>query len=314
MASRKIRSACEGRSIQASGVIRHGPLAGPGSAAHRAWEPLPPPELLENKIASQAAEIEQLVGDKHRLAASHVALSEDLVAARHEAQRLKEHIKSIQIESDIQIRVLQEKIVKMEADIRVGDSVKKELQQVHIEAQNLVKARQELVTQIGQASQELLKTQADAKSLPELHAELEGLRKEHQKLRVTFQYEKGSNIEQVEQMQAMEKELIGMAREVEKLRAEVLSAEKKVHAPIGPVPYAAGYMNPNRSYIPPFQGSSTYFDGYGQPIMQMGLGPAEGMIPYGNSANVPTATAATGIQTVPGSVWGAPYDPSLAQR
>ena len=46
---------------------------------------------------------------------------------------------------------------------------------------------------------------------------------------VTFQYEKGSNIEQVEQMQAMEKNLIGMAREVEKLRAEVLSAEKRVH-------------------------------------------------------------------------------------
>ena len=44
-----------------------------------------------------------------------------------------------------------------------------------------------------------------------------------------MQHEKGSNIEHVEQMQAMEKNLIGMAREVEKLRAEVLSAEKRVH-------------------------------------------------------------------------------------
>jgi short-subunit dehydrogenase len=44
---------------------------------------------------------------------------------------------------------------------------------------------------------------------------------------VTFEYEKGINIEQVEQLKAMEKNLIGMAREVEKLRAEVLNAEKR---------------------------------------------------------------------------------------
>ena len=183
MASRKIRSVYEGRSIQAPGVIRYGPLSGSGSAAHGAREPLPPPELIENKIASQTAEIERLARDNHRLAATHVAMREDLVSARHEAQKLKEHIRSIQTESDIQIRVLQEKIVKMEADIRVGDSVKKELQQAHIEVQNLVKARQELIVQIQQASQELLKTRADFKSLPELHAELEGLSKEHPRLR-----------------------------------------------------------------------------------------------------------------------------------
>ncbi|XP_022730769.1 protein FLX-like 4 isoform X1 [Durio zibethinus] len=230
MASRQIQSLYEGRSIQAPGVIRHSPLAGTGPrAALGALESLPSPELLENKIACQAAEVERLAVDNHRLTASHVALRQDLVAVRHEAQKLKEHIRSIRTESDIQIRVLQEKIAKMEADISVGDSVKKELQQAHIETQNLVKARQVLMAQIQQASQELLKTRVDVKSLPELHAELEVLRKERQRLRVTFEFEKGSNIEQVEQMQVTEKNLIGMAREVEKLRSEVLNAEKKVH-------------------------------------------------------------------------------------
>ncbi|KAK8663426.1 hypothetical protein V6N13_083246 [Hibiscus sabdariffa] len=300
MDSRKIRSAYEGCSIQAPSAIRRGSLAGSGPPAARgALEPLPRPELLENKIACQAAELEQLAGDNHKLTASHVALREDVVAARHEAQKLKEHIRSIQNESDIQIRVLQEKIAKMEADIWIGENVKKELQQALIDAQNLVKARQELMTQIQQASQELVKTRAEVKCLPELQVELEGLRKEHQRLRVTFQNEKGSNIEQVEQMQAMEKNLIGMAKEVEKLCAEVSSAEKRV-----PVPYAGGYMNPD-----PFQGGTAYFDGYGQPIMQMGPGVAEGMIPYGSISNVP---AATGGQAAPCVVWGAPYDPSLA--
>ena len=43
----------------------------------------------------------------------------------------------------------------------------------------------------------------------------------------TFEYEKGINIDQVEQLIAMEKNLIGMAREVEMLRAEVLNAENR---------------------------------------------------------------------------------------
>lgn len=45
--------------------------------------------------------------------------------------------------------------------------------------------------------------------------------------RITFDYEKGLNIEKVEQLKAMEPKLIGMAREVEKLHAEVLNAEKR---------------------------------------------------------------------------------------
>ena len=45
--------------------------------------------------------------------------------------------------------------------------------------------------------------------------------------RVAFEYGKGSNIDQVERMHAMERNLISLAREVEKLRAEVLNAEKK---------------------------------------------------------------------------------------
>lgn len=43
----------------------------------------------------------------------------------------------------------------------------------------------------------------------------------------TFEYEKGLNIEQVEQLQAMEKKLISMAGEVEKLKLDIFRAEKR---------------------------------------------------------------------------------------
>lgn len=185
MAARgNIPPAFEGRSIQAPGTMRHGPFPGLSSAAgHRSLESLPPPQLLENKIASQEAEIEQLVGDNRRLASTHVALREELVNAQQEAQKLRAYIRSIQTESDIQIRVLLDKIAKMEIDIRASESVKKELQLAHLEAQNLVAARQELKSQIERATQELNSARSNVKSMPDLQAELDSLVQEHQRLR-----------------------------------------------------------------------------------------------------------------------------------
>lgn len=45
--------------------------------------------------------------------------------------------------------------------------------------------------------------------------------------RTAFEYEKKANVEQLDQRQAMEKNLVSMARDVEKLRAELTNAEKR---------------------------------------------------------------------------------------
>lgn len=260
-------------------MVRHVTFSGSGRpAAHRQLEPLPPTELLENKIALQAAEIEQLSSDNLKLAASQVALRQETAAVQQEAQNVKAHIKSIQTENDIQIRVLLDKIAKMEVDIKAGEDVKKELQQAHFAAQSLVKDKQELTVQIQQASQELQKTCADLKKIPELYAELDSLRKEHQNLRTTFSYEKASNIDEVEQMQAMEKSLIEMAREVERLRVEVRCAPQR-------------------------QGTNAYNNGHGMPsMMPMGISHA---VPYG-------VGDVSALENVPGKVWGGSYDPPHA--
>ncbi|TKY54644.1 FLX 2 [Spatholobus suberectus] len=274
----------EGRPVQVPGMMRHGPL---------------PPQLLENKIAVQEAEIERLAGDNRTLASSHVALREALVAAAQDVQKLKSHIRSIQTESDIQIRVLLDKMAKGEVDIRAGDSVKKDLQQAHIEAQSLAASRQELSAQIQRATQELKKAHSDVKSIPDLQAELDSLVQEHQRLRATFEYEKNKNIELVDYMKAKEKNLIAMAREVEMLRAEILNAEKRVNAP-----NLFGSATPVDS-------SGPFVDAYGRAHGQMADGQVrEGMVPVGDSNGV----AAVNSAGVSGARWSSPYDPSVARR
>ncbi|KAK2967371.1 hypothetical protein RJ640_028651 [Escallonia rubra] len=288
----------------APGMMRHGPFP----AGQRPRETFPPE--LENKLAVQAAEIERLDGENRRLAATQVALRQDLAAAQQDIQRHRAHLRSIQTETDIQIRMLLDKIAKMEVDIRAGESIKKELQQAHIEAQSLLTARQELTAEIQRATLELDKAHADVKKLPEMHAQLDSLRLEHHRLRTTFEYEKGLNIEKVGQMQVMEKDLVSMAREMEKLRAEVLNAEKRARAPN---PYGGPMYPP-----PPMHATGGYGDSYGRPHGQMGVGATgEAMIPYG-SGNAAAAPGGVGSAAAPSaggnSSWGGGYDASYARR
>ncbi|KAM7268418.1 hypothetical protein ACFE04_010584 [Oxalis oulophora] len=286
------RRTIETRSTQPPGMMRHTSI--PDYAHH---------ELLENKIAIQAAEIQRLASDKHKLATSHVVLKQDVVVAQQEVQKLKAHLRSIHAESDIQLRVLQDKIARKENDIRNAENVARDLQKAHEEAQCLVKARDEVAVQIDKVSKEMQKALADVSPLPDLLKELDCLRNEHHRLRAAFEYEKRSNIEQVGQMQSMEKNLIGMAKEVENLRAEILNVEKRTHVQN---PQSGSFNNPNPSY-PPLQAGGAYVDVYGRPLVQMGAWPVQfgigpGMTPpagSGSSGNV---------------VWGRTNDPSFAPR
>ncbi|KAL8493144.1 hypothetical protein ACS0TY_024382 [Phlomoides rotata] len=78
------------------------------------------------------------------------------------------------------------------------------------------------------------------------------LKDEYRRLRKTFAYGKGLNVEKVEQMKILENALIGIAGEVERLRTEVSNAEKRTNAPI---PYGGPNMDPGNLHPPPFHGN-----------------------------------------------------------
>ncbi|KAI3754542.1 hypothetical protein L1987_54327 [Smallanthus sonchifolius] len=263
------------RSTQAPGMMRHGSYP----VGHGTIEPQQT-ERGDSKLVAQSAELERLASDNQRLATTHVALRQELVATTQDIQKLKAHIGSIQTESDIQIRLLLDKIAKMEVDIQAGDNVKKELQRAHTEARALVVTRQDLIGQVEKASQELEKVRAEVEKLPEVIVELDGLRQELQKIRSVFEHEKGLNTEKAAQLELMDKDLVGMAREVERLQAEVLNAEKRANAPNM---YNGPYMNQELYHPPPVHANGGgYVDRYGNyHHVHMGDGGVEGMIPYG---------------------------------
>ncbi|KAL2959292.1 hypothetical protein AAZX31_18G260000 [Glycine max] len=144
---------------------------------------LPPPQVMEQKLASQHAEMQRLSTENQRLAATHSVLRQELAAAQHEMQMLHGHVVALKGEREQQIRAQMEKIAKMESEAQGSESVKMELQQARGEAQNLVVSRDELVSKAQHLTQELQRVHADAVQIPALISEFECLRQEYQHCR-----------------------------------------------------------------------------------------------------------------------------------
>ncbi|MCO5549258.1 hypothetical protein L7F22_002725 [Adiantum nelumboides] len=226
-------------------------LVGPGGRPH-----MPSAEmtvaLLEQKVLTQHQEIQKLLSENQRLAAMHVALRQELAVTQQDVQRVQQ----VFIEKEQQTRVLTEKVVKLEAEARSTEPLKTELENAKAGAHKLLALRTELSNQVNQLTQDLQKARNDAQAASTTKGEMEALRDEIQRARAAFEYEKKANAELLEQRGVMEKNLVSMAREMEKLRAELTNADMK--ARVGS--YGGGSYGVSESGYP---SAASYGDAYG---------------------------------------------------
>ncbi|KAK9060511.1 hypothetical protein SSX86_021215 [Deinandra increscens subsp. villosa] len=200
---------------------------GPPSRAPMS-RPMPPhPVMLEEELEIQHHEIRRLLGENRRLVEDRIALQRDLGAAKEELRRMNIAIADIQEQNEMHSRKLIENALKLEADLHATEPLKKEAAQLHGEVERLKSIRRDLSGKVKILKEDLAKLQTDNKQLPALRAEHERILQELLQAsylvyrRDAIVYEKKGGIELMEQRQAMEKNLVSMAREVEKLRAEL---------------------------------------------------------------------------------------------
>lgn len=263
----------------------------PALGAFSPFDMLPPPEVMEQKLAAQHVEMQRLATENQRLASTHGTLRQELAAAQHELQVLHAQIGAMKSEREQQMRGLMDKISKMEAELKAAEPVKSELQQARTDAQNLVVAREELMSKVHQLSQDLPRARADIQQMPALISELENLRQEYQHCRATYDYEKKFYNDHLESLQAMEKNYITMAREVDKLRAELMNAANADRR-------AGGHYNDNEGPGHP-SGHNAYEDGYSVP---QGHGPLSAAIAAAAVANAGAGATYVGSQSGPTAV------------
>ncbi|KAK9674529.1 hypothetical protein RND81_12G238700 [Saponaria officinalis] len=233
---------------------------------------LPPhPAILEDRLGIQLEEIQGLLVDNQRVAATHVALKQELEAAHHELQRMNHISNSFHRERDMQMREICDKAAKMEMDLRAADAMKADFMRVQADIKELTVARQELMAQLQAMNQDMSRASADVQQVPALKAEIEHMRQEVERAKAAIEYEKKVYADSYEQGQSMQSNLVSMARELEKLRAEIANAEKRARAAaaVGN-PAAAGYNAqygiPEAGYAP----QNPYPVGYGVNPAQAG--------------------------------------------
>ncbi|MBA0822804.1 hypothetical protein Goarm_019584 [Gossypium armourianum] len=243
----------------------------------------PHPAIIEERLGVQLQEIQALLADNQRLAATHVALKQELEAAQHELKQMSHYADSLRAEKDVQMREMYEKSVRLEADLRELEAMRAELVKVNGDIKQLSAVKQDLTGQVQVMSQDLTRLNGELQQAPVLKAEIENLKQELQRARAAIEYEKKGYAENYEHGQVMEKKLISMARELEKLRAEVANAEKRTRAGggTGANPavsgYNANYGNPEAGYT-----GNTYHVNYGMNPVQGSVdvyrqyGPASG--------------------------------------
>ncbi|KAA8540297.1 hypothetical protein F0562_024140 [Nyssa sinensis] len=231
--------------------------------------PVPPhPALLEEELEMQHVEIRRLLGENRRLIEDRMAMQQDLGAAKEELHRMNLAIADIRAEQELHSREIIERGLKLEADLRATEPLKNEAIQLHAEVQKLNTIRQDLAGQVQTLTQDLAKLKADNQQIPLLRADIDGLHQELMRARTAIDYEKKANIELMEQKQAMEKNLVSMAREVEKLRAELANADARPWGAGGP--YGMKFSSPEGGFPAP------YGDGYGIHLGAADKGPLYG--------------------------------------
>ncbi|KAL8253137.1 hypothetical protein R6Q59_036830 [Mikania micrantha] len=211
--------------------------------------------LTDDRISGHHREIQTLLVDNQRLAATHVALKQELGVALQDLRQISAAAGKIKAERDADVRGLFEKAVKMEAEVRLIDEFKADLIQVRGDIQKLNSENKGFSENLDKLLGDLAKERLKGGQFVTIKAEIEAMHNELQRGRAAVEFEKKVSATNTEQSQAMEKSRISMAREIEKLQADLANANKKAMAAAAAAAtntpgsvYGAGFGNHDMGY------------------------------------------------------------------
>jgi chromosome segregation ATPase len=136
---------------------------------------------IEERLIARDEDIQDLLVDNQRFAATHVALQQQLIAAQHELRAVSVAATRARAEREGEVAALADQAAHIEAEARAVAAAREEVDRVHADVQVLAAARSELVNRLQGLREQLGRAQAEAGKTNTARAQIETMRQEIQK-------------------------------------------------------------------------------------------------------------------------------------
>ncbi|PWZ39487.1 hypothetical protein Zm00014a_033681 [Zea mays] len=179
------------------------------------------PRHLDEELSSRHAEMRRIRGDNQRLADEIVSLRQTMPRLKEDLQVSSQAVPKLRAEKELESRELTQRNLKLEAELRALEPLRQDALHLRSEASKLQSLKQELAAKVQGLSKELEHQKSESQKMTAMVAERDALCQELLQARANLEFEKKAKPELTAQVQAMEKDLVAMAQEAEKLRADI---------------------------------------------------------------------------------------------
>ncbi|KAJ3704521.1 hypothetical protein LUZ61_008226 [Rhynchospora tenuis] len=246
-------------------LLGRAPPPPPPSPPHLRRHPHPHPHELQDRLAAIDRHIQSLLLDNQRLAAVHVALRQELLQSHHHLRLAAASASRSREAKEAHLREALDRSSHAEAAARQVDAVRSEIARVREDVRRLSQSRDEMVQSLVAMRGDLGRMRAENTQLDIVAKEIDTMQRELHKGRAAIEFEKKAHAENEEQRKQMETSMASMARDIDKLRAELANADKRAQAAAAAANpgYHGAYANP-----PEVGAYGSYGDAYMQPQVQ----------------------------------------------
>ncbi|KAF3324189.1 protein FLX-like 3 [Carex littledalei] len=186
--------------------------------------PVPVPAYpIEEEIAMRREEFRRIHSDNRRMLddISFLKRENDLVLKKRRFIS-EQSVPQLRAEKESVSREWIQKVLKLEGELRSLEPVKSDVMHLQAELRRAESSADEISAKIKELMGEFKRLQAENEKIADIKAEIEARRQELARARAAREYEKKVGAELEEQVQVMQQSLVGMARESEQLRAELM--------------------------------------------------------------------------------------------
>lgn len=206
--------------------------------------PPPHPAALEEELEIQRRDMERIVAENRHVLDENVMLERELTATKDKILRFSQSISKLHADNEAEVREYLDRELKLQKELHSADPLRPQVASLRNELQKLTALQHELSTQVQSLTKDLHQLRNENKQLSALKADVDGMHRELDVARREFEHEKMENKELIEQNKAMEKDFLSMIRELERLRAEQMAAERRSRGSgVGPYGMLNGSVN-----------------------------------------------------------------------